>query len=173
MPTDPSQAPAHWQVVLESQNPRDPTPDKLIGLATALEKSLPGVRVELGSRPQVRRYGVTWYEVLYAWALQPLPEAILAAMIVEIGKWCVARRKGNGRPQSAAVLGPDGRVLRWVRIDEEGVYREGERPAKGDEFPMGGQQPTQRIGRLRAKLAALRRGWVLRVGSIRRRLRRG
>jgi hypothetical protein len=50
-------------VVLDAQNPLDLRPERLLSLATALERSDRTIRVELGYRP-LTGLGVTWWEVL-------------------------------------------------------------------------------------------------------------
>ena len=112
--------------------------------------------------------GVTWYEVLYLWTLQEMPPAVVAALILELGQWCKGRHRAKGRPQLASLLGPDGRVVKWVRVEPDGVLSEGSGPKQDDsDYPMGRQPPTQRIGRMHARLAAVLR----RVGLLRHRLR--
>lgn len=147
------------QLILEPQNPRDPPAASVAGLADMLENALPDVRVELGVRPPPPpgTASVTWYEVLYLWMQQEMPPATIAALLVELGHWCVKRHRENGRPQHAGILGPDGRVIRWVRVEPDGALMQGS-PAAGEiEFPMGHKPPTEVLGRTKARLLRVRR----------------
>lgn len=142
-------------VVLDAQNPLDLRPERLLSLATALERSDRTIRVELGYQP-LTGLGVTWWEVLYAWVpWQDLEHAAAAAFVLQVVNWARSRFKMSKRPQYVGILGPDGRLLKSVRVDADG-YRDQVHPEWDKEpYPRGRKPPSARVARWRVRL----HGW--------------
>lgn len=116
------------EILIEPQNPLDLTTEQLEDLAQSLRGIDASYDVRFAYREQ-KGYGVTWWEVLYIW----LPWIGVAAgaiagekaveKIVELSiDWARRRFKKEGeqkRPKYVAILGPDGKVLKSVRLNDE------------------------------------------------------
>jgi hypothetical protein len=111
------------QILLEPGNPLDLRDEKLAPLITALRDLDSSYEVRLGYNDQ-RGYGVTWWEVLHIWIPWTAIGGAAAKKIVELAiDWAHHRMKGdepNNRPRSVSIYGPDGQILKQVRVDSSG-----------------------------------------------------
>ena len=116
------------QILIEPQNPLDLTIVQLEDLAQSIREIDPSYDVRFAYRKQ-KGYGVTWWEVLYIWlpwigtavgaiAVEKAVEKIIDLSI----DWFRRRFNKEGkwkRPKYVAILGPDGKVLKSVRVNDE------------------------------------------------------
>jgi hypothetical protein len=152
----------HSSVILDAQNPLDLRPEDLLALADALENADRSIHVELGYNP-LTGLGVTWWEVLYAWVpWQDFEHAAAAAFLLQVGRWARNRFKKTKRPQYVGILGPDGRLLKSVRVDADGYSEELHPEWDKDPYPRGQQPPQARVARSRARLGRWRGRFRLR-----------
>ena len=123
------------QIILEPGNPLDLRRDKLEPLMNAILELDSSYEVRLAFNDQ-RGYGVTWWQVLHVW----LPWAgvalggAAAKKIVELAiDWAHHRLKGdepNHRPRSVSIYGPDGQILKQIRVDHSGHEEQSDEPSE-------------------------------------------
>jgi hypothetical protein len=109
------------EIVLETINPEDMTPEELQELADALSPRLENIDVQVAYETQYGS-GVTWHEVLHVWlpSAEFLKGVGYTLVIEETVKWMRGRfdRRGGGkRPKSIIVHGPDGEEIVTVVLD--------------------------------------------------------
>ena len=111
------------KIELRPQNPLDLQPEELEELAAAIRLALPDYDVRIVAREQ-QGYGVTWWEVLHItvpWAdlLDAAAKAAAGAILTQAIKWARSRfKKWPKRPKYVAIHGPDGRILKSVRLKD-------------------------------------------------------
>lgn len=107
-------------ILIAPQGSSDPSADDLQSLADKIHADL-RVDVEVRSaKPWIPgTAGVTFWEVVSLWVpWDHLRDMAAGAIITAFVGWARARfRTGNGRPKYGRILGPDGRVIRSVRLD--------------------------------------------------------
>lgn len=94
------------QIIVEPQNPLSLKPEELTDFISELGAALPEMPVRVGEGPQMRGYGVTWWEVVRV-TLSELPVDLLAIAIertLAVGvRWMKRQFKGDakryGRPR--------------------------------------------------------------------------
>jgi hypothetical protein len=102
-------------------NPLDLTPEKLDDLVKALEAEFPEVTVSVEITEQ-RGYGVTWWEVLHV--TLPWVEGYAAGKAIDLAVSWASRRwkqehetRERPRPISVTIYGPNGEVLKRVKVE--------------------------------------------------------
>ena len=114
--------------ILEPGNPYDFSQSELEGLRAEIEAQFDDARVELARRPE-RGYGVTLHEVLAVWDLATDIVGDVTTVAGPIGlivSWMRRRSRkerdehpdSQPRPRTIEILGPDGRVLKTVVIED-------------------------------------------------------
>src|SRR5450759_4675153 len=113
------------EIRIVPQNPLDLRPEELEGLAEALRAKMPNLPVRIVAQPQ-HGYGVTFWEVLRVWVpwsdvAQDAAAAAVGIIAKELVSWARHRfKKSPGRPKYVAILGPNGEVLKSVRLEGRG-----------------------------------------------------
>jgi hypothetical protein len=110
-------------ITIEPRNPLDVKPAELESFATAVRENVPpGVEVQLldGTAPDLRRRGVTWYQLVLA-QLNEIPAeirgAIVGILLDEFHQWA----KGRFRRKPEPGYGPDRRPKHITIQTVEGV----------------------------------------------------
>jgi hypothetical protein len=115
-------------LLIEPGNPHDFTPAELEELRSEVEDEFDTVRVAIARRPE-RGYGVSFHEVLAVWDV--VTEAAddvmtVAGPISLIVGWMRRRAQrererhpgARPRPRTVPLIGPDGKVLKRIVIDD-------------------------------------------------------
>lgn len=85
-------------------------------LATEIAAKLPQADVRAVPKERLR-YGLTWWEVIRIYILDPADQVIVGVILAEAIRWCRERfKKMPKRLKSITILGPDGKVIKSVLI---------------------------------------------------------
>lgn len=108
------------QITVFSQNPLAIPPEQLADFVSEVQSALPQLAVTAGDGPQMRGYGVTWWEVVRV-TIENLPADLIAlaveASLVAGGRWMKRRYKHDAamdrrpRPRIVIVQGADGKEI--------------------------------------------------------------
>lgn len=112
--------------LIEPGNPYDFSPDELDELRRELASE--GVSVAIARRPE-RGYGVTFVEVLHVWNLVTDVVGDVTTMVGPVAVVCRYLRRraqrereqhpdAKPRPRVVTLLGPDGRVVKRIVLDD-------------------------------------------------------
>jgi hypothetical protein len=107
-------------IVLDPGNPYDFTDGGLEGLRDELAQEL-GTSVVIDRRDE-HGEGVTFIEVLHVW-MEIGEVASTGLLATRLGAWLLARRRAEAkstdqpRPRSADLYGPDGELLKTIRVE--------------------------------------------------------
>ncbi len=122
------------QVLLETANPNDLTPQELHRLAREMEEGADGVKVDVAYEEQLGA-GVTFIDVLHFW----LPDAEFFRdlaydyLIIKATEFMQARRQrkhASGRPISIVVHAPDGTVITVINDPPQETDRPSDDPPR-------------------------------------------
>jgi hypothetical protein len=116
------------RIVIESQNKLDLPAEELQSLAADLRAYDPVGEVTIDER-EIKGYGVTWWEVVRIWLVDPVVSgaaAGTAAYALNAGRnWACERFvKVPKRPKYIGIYGPDGNVLKSILIKDEMMEEE-------------------------------------------------
>ena len=128
---------ADQEIRIVPGNPADFSPGDLEDLATALRGEFPDSSVVIVAQPMTG-YGVTFWEVLnifVSWPSVPHDVLVAGVSVVAARALGMARRrlkKSPLRPKYVGIYGPDGGILKAVRVE-----------ASGEEIDMTEEQRAQ------------------------------
>lgn len=119
--------PERPHVLLEPGNPYDLTPEELEELREEIIREFPDAEVQVAIRPE-RGYGVTLHEVLYIWDVTTdivgdittvaTPFAAAVAWARRRARKDREQHGSNTRPRTVVLLGPDGKTVKQVVIED-------------------------------------------------------
>jgi hypothetical protein len=107
------------RIILKPQAASDPSAEDLQPLGEAISRETGAEVLVLAADPVDGRIaGVALWEVVNLWVTwDHVPDAVIGAIVTELIRWARRRfRDGNSRPKSGRILGPDGRVIRTVKL---------------------------------------------------------
>ena len=108
-------------IVIAPQGSSDPSADDLQSLADKIHADLRADVEVRSAKPWILgTAGVTFWEVVSVWVpWDQVRDMAAGAIITAFVGWARARfRSGKGRPKYGRILGPDGRVIRSVKLDK-------------------------------------------------------
>jgi hypothetical protein len=121
MPASQGSSTSH-QLLLETINPMDMTPDELFDLADRINGHEADLSAVVGYEDQ-HGSGTTWNEVLHVWLpnadlIKTVAWTIVLTEIVDFLKKRFKRKGGANRPKRIIVHDPDGNVIEELLITE-------------------------------------------------------